>query len=213
MGPVPSGLATLFASGTLTDRADIELLELWTSRRDRVALEVLVQRHAALVMNVCRSLVTDPNDADDAFQATFLVLARKASSIRAGDSLVSWLCRVAYRITVRAGTGSTRRRSLSVDTRSKTGNSRRPSRPTGRGWTRSPFFSRTWTGFPTAIGYPSSSAIWRGSRRRRRRNGWAVPWARSGRVFPEREHGCGHVWCGAASRWPRVRSRPVSSIR
>jgi RNA polymerase sigma factor (sigma-70 family) len=112
MGPVLKGLATLFASGTLTDRTDIELLELWTSKRDRVALEVLVQRHAGLVMNVCRSLVSDPNDADDAFQATFLVLARKASSIRAGDSLASWLCRVAYRITVRACTESTRRREF-----------------------------------------------------------------------------------------------------
>ena len=83
---------------------------------------MLVQRHATSVLNVCRSLVSDPNNADDAFQATFLVLARKASSIRAGDSLASWLCRVAYRITVRAGTESAAAASLSVDTLSKTGN-------------------------------------------------------------------------------------------
>ena len=110
MDHIETGLATLFASGTSTGLSDIELLEQWASRGERTAFEVLVGRHARLVMNVCRGLLADPNDVDDAFQATFLVLARKGGSIRAGDSLASWLCRVAYRIAVRAGTESTRRR-------------------------------------------------------------------------------------------------------
>ncbi len=112
MDPVQAGLATLFASGTLTGLSDFELLERFASRSDRMALEVLVGRHAPLVLNVCRSVLSDSNDADDAFQATFLVLARKAASIRGGDSLASWLCRVAYRIAVRAGTESARRRQV-----------------------------------------------------------------------------------------------------
>jgi DNA-directed RNA polymerase specialized sigma24 family protein len=112
MNPVEAGLATLFASGTLTGLSDIELLERLASRGDRLAFEVLVGRHARLVLNVCRSLLPDPNDADDAFQATFLVLARKAGSIRVGQSRSSWLCRVAYRIAVRAGTESARRREV-----------------------------------------------------------------------------------------------------
>ena len=112
MDPVQAGLATLFASGTLTGLSDLELLERFASRGDRTAFEVLVGRHAPLVGSVCRDLLTDPNDADDAFQATFLVLARKAGSIRAGDSLASWLCRVAYRIAVRAGIETTRRRQV-----------------------------------------------------------------------------------------------------
>jgi RNA polymerase sigma factor (sigma-70 family) len=110
MNPIQAGLATLFASGTSTGLSDTELLERWASRGERMAFEVLVGRHAHLVMNVCRGLLADSNDADDAFQATFLVLARKAGSISAGDSLASWLCRVAYRIAVRAGTEATRRR-------------------------------------------------------------------------------------------------------
>ena len=67
-----------------------------------------MRRHGRLVMNVCHRLLADPSDADDAFQATFLVLGRKAGSIRTGDALASWLCRVAYRIAVRAGVDSKR---------------------------------------------------------------------------------------------------------
>src|SRR5271156_2695896 len=103
MDQVQAGLATLFASGTFTGLSDLELLERLAAQDDRMAFEVLVGRHAPLVLNVCRRLLADPNDADDAFQATFLVLARKAGSIRVGDALASWLCRVAYRIAVRAG--------------------------------------------------------------------------------------------------------------
>ncbi len=108
MDPIQAGLATLFASGTLTGLSDVELLERWASRGDRTAFEVLVRRHGRLVMNVCHRLLADPSDADDAFQATFLVLGRKAGSIRTGDALASWLCRVAYRIAVRAGVDSKR---------------------------------------------------------------------------------------------------------
>jgi RNA polymerase sigma factor (sigma-70 family) len=66
------------------------------------AFRELVNRHGPMVLAVCRQLLRHPHDADDAFQATFLVLVRKAGSIRVGDSLAPWLCSVAYRTARRA---------------------------------------------------------------------------------------------------------------
>src|SRR5262249_40239936 len=67
-------------------------------------------RHGPMVHNLCRSILHDPHSADDALQATFLVLARKAPSIRKRHSVASWLYGVAYRIALRAKTSATRRR-------------------------------------------------------------------------------------------------------
>jgi RNA polymerase sigma factor (sigma-70 family) len=110
MGGVEAQLGRLFAAGTLTGLTDAQLLERFASRGDELAFEAMMARHASLVLGVCRNVLRDPNDTEDAFQATFLVLARKARSIRTGNTLGSWLCRVAYRIAVRAGAESRRRR-------------------------------------------------------------------------------------------------------
>jgi len=103
-------LGRLLTSGTLTGLCDAQLLEQFAPRGDESAFAALMERHGPLVLGLCRNVLHDPNDADDAFQATFLVLARKAGSIRTRDTLASWLCRVAFRIAVRAGAASTRRR-------------------------------------------------------------------------------------------------------
>jgi RNA polymerase sigma factor (sigma-70 family) len=103
-------LGRLLTSGTLTGLSDTQLLEQFASRGDESAFAALMERHGPLVLGLCRKLLRDPNDAEDALQATFLVLARKAGSIRTSDTLASWLCRVAYRIAVRAGAASNRRR-------------------------------------------------------------------------------------------------------
>lgn len=97
------------ASEGLTDG---QLLERFIARQDESAFETLLQRHGPMVLGVCRSILHDPHDADDAFQATFLVLARKASSIRKRPSVASWLYGVAHRTALRAKINSARRRVL-----------------------------------------------------------------------------------------------------
>ena len=72
----------LFGAGTLVGMAEGQLLERFLSRRDEVAFEPLVARHGPMVLGVCRRVLSDPHDVEDAFQATFLVLVRKAHSLR-----------------------------------------------------------------------------------------------------------------------------------
>src|SRR5712675_762819 len=77
--------------------SDAQLLERFVVQRDEAAFELLVWRHGTMVLNLCRRLLRHEQDAEDAFQATFLVLARNAASIRSRDSLGSWLHGVARR--------------------------------------------------------------------------------------------------------------------
>ena len=98
--------------------ADADLLARFADARDEVAFELLVRRHAPMVLAVCRRVLADANDADDAFQATFLVLARKAASVERGRTLAAWLHRVACRaaLRIRADRGRrTAREEPSVD--------------------------------------------------------------------------------------------------
>src|SRR5436309_12872663 len=81
---------------------DGQLLEGFVSRRETAALEALVQRHGPMVWGVCRRVLANHHDAEDAFQATFLVLVRKASSIKPRDRVGNWLYGVAHQ-TARKG--------------------------------------------------------------------------------------------------------------
>src|SRR5919112_2758479 len=107
----PRDIRRLFESGTVTGMSDAQLLERFASRRDEAAFEALLRRHGPMVLGVCRRVLGNPHDAQDAFQATFLVLARKAGSIHAGDSLAPWLHGVAHRVAVRSRVGQVRRRT------------------------------------------------------------------------------------------------------
>ncbi len=100
----------LFGEGTLAGLPDARLLERYVRHRDELAFEALVRRHGSMVLAVCRRVLEDPNDADDAFQAAFLLLARKARSIWVEGSLGGWLHRVACRIALQVQSDASRRR-------------------------------------------------------------------------------------------------------
>src|SRR5271155_2458951 len=82
-------------------RSDGQLLEGFAQRREAAAFETLVERHGPMVLGVCRRVLHQVHDAEDAFQATFLALARKAGTISKTDSVGGWLYRVAYRLAIR----------------------------------------------------------------------------------------------------------------
>jgi RNA polymerase sigma factor (sigma-70 family) len=88
---------------------DAQLLERFVTAHDEAAFEVLVWRHAVLVMSVCRRVLHHEQDAEDAFQATFLAFARKAGSVGKRQALSSWLYKVAYRVALAVRARAARR--------------------------------------------------------------------------------------------------------
>ena len=102
----------LYRDGTFTAQSDGQLLDRYLSSRDEGAFEAIVNVHGPMVLSLCRRFLRDPRDIEDAFQATFLVLARKAGSIRNREVLSSWLYGVAYRVAVRSRSQVLKRRSI-----------------------------------------------------------------------------------------------------
>jgi RNA polymerase sigma factor (sigma-70 family) len=90
---------------------DAELLECYIARRDETAFAEMVRRHGPLVLGVCRRVLRDEHDAEDAFQATFLVLVRKAASIRPRAMLSNWLYGVAHNTALKANAMKRKRRA------------------------------------------------------------------------------------------------------
>ena len=106
-------LQTLFHEGAVGALSDGELLERFTTRRGEAAeaaFAILVERHAPMVLATCRQLLGDVHDAEDASQAAFLVLAKKARTIRSGQAIGGWLHAVAVRIASKAKVAAARRR-------------------------------------------------------------------------------------------------------
>src|SRR5438128_8872845 len=98
--PVPDGLS------------DRQLLQRFTLERDEAAFAALVHRHAALVWGTASRTLRSAEDVEDVFQASFLVLARKAASVRWRESVASWLYGVARRLAAKTRTASARRHAL-----------------------------------------------------------------------------------------------------
>ncbi|MBA4065759.1 MAG: hypothetical protein C0501_18975 [Isosphaera sp.] len=93
---------------------DAPLLAAFAERGDEAAFAALMRRHGPLVWGVCRRVVGDTHAAEDAFQASFLILARKARSVRSESSLAGWLARVAHRVALAARAAGATRRLLEV---------------------------------------------------------------------------------------------------
>jgi zinc protease len=115
-GTVVGSLGRLFESGTFAGLGEAQLLERFLTRGDEAAFEAILQRHGPMVLGVCRRVLEDPHDIADAFQATFLILVKKARSIRDREALGTWLYGVARRVAVRARVNARRLR-----TRERTG--------------------------------------------------------------------------------------------
>ncbi len=102
----------LFGEGTAIGLTDRQLLDRFADHRDSSAFEVLVRRHGPMVARVCRGAGLGADDAHDAFQATFLVLVRRAGALGKLDSLGGWLYGVACRVSARARVESARQRKI-----------------------------------------------------------------------------------------------------
>jgi RNA polymerase sigma factor (sigma-70 family) len=101
----------LFQGGSVSGLTECQLLERFASDRDELAFGALLARHGPMVLGVCRGVLDDPNDVDDAFQATFLVLVKKAGALRDGDRLAQWLYGVARKVSLRARSAANRKKA------------------------------------------------------------------------------------------------------
>lgn len=107
-------LHRLTAGSATGPEHDRQLLERFVVHREEAAFAALLDRHGAMVLRVCRRILHDAHEAEDAFQATFLILARQAHTIRQHQSIASWLYKVAYHVAVRARARATRRQELAT---------------------------------------------------------------------------------------------------
>src|SRR4051812_14187914 len=107
-GPLRDGLRRL-GRATAAGVSDADLLDRFARDRDEAAFELLVWRHAGMVLGTCRRLLGDAHDAEDVAQACFLVLARRAGAVGRRGSVGGWLHRVARRAALRARAARTRR--------------------------------------------------------------------------------------------------------
>ncbi len=108
---VMRSIGQLFCAGPVAGLDERELLERFAAARDEAAFAALVSLHGPMVLAVCRRMLHDEHDVEDAFQATFLVLVRRAGSIRDPGRLGPWLHGVARRVSMRARTEASRRRA------------------------------------------------------------------------------------------------------
>jgi RNA polymerase sigma factor (sigma-70 family) len=100
----------LFQGGSVAGLTEGQLLERFVTTRDEIAFGAIVARHGPMVLGVCRGVLNDPRDVEDAFQATFLILVKKARALRDRERLGPWLYGVARRVALRARTDASKRK-------------------------------------------------------------------------------------------------------
>jgi cytochrome c peroxidase len=100
--PILQLIRRLLEDESVRQLSDQHLLQQFSDHRDEAAFGTLLRRHGPMVFDVCRGVLSNEADAEDAFQASFLILARKAVSIRKKESVGSWLHGVAYRTALKA---------------------------------------------------------------------------------------------------------------
>jgi RNA polymerase sigma factor (sigma-70 family) len=103
-------LGRIFRGETVAGLSEWQLLERYLDCRDETAFEALVSRHGPMVLGVCRRMLADRTDVEDAFQATFLVLVRRARHLGPRDAIGPWLYGVATRVAMRSRSEAARRR-------------------------------------------------------------------------------------------------------
>jgi RNA polymerase sigma factor (sigma-70 family) len=113
-------IRTVFKKQDATGVLDADLLRRYVQQRDQAAFEILVRRHGPMVMGVCLRVLHNSHDAEDAFQATFLVLLRKASGLRSPGMIGNWLYGVAYRTALHARDAAAKRRAKEIEMTTRT---------------------------------------------------------------------------------------------
>ena len=212
-GDYHQAIERLFNEGTVSGLSEAQLLERFAARNDEAAFEALVERHGPMVLGVCRRFLRDPNDVDDAFQAVFLVLVRRAGDIRRKELLGNWLYGVACRVAVRARSLAARRPATitEADGDQIAGAAQNRTRAEAG-------FTRKSSGSPAAIVSRSSPATSRAARTRKPRPCSAARWARSkaGSPAPATCSASGWnvaAWRSRPSPWRRSSPRPTSAPR
>jgi RNA polymerase sigma factor (sigma-70 family) len=112
LDPMLRHIRKLVGAAAIQDLSDAQLLWRFVSAREETAFAALVERHGRLVWSVCWQVLRHQQDAEDAFQATFLVLARQAKALCRSETVAGWLYRVAYRLATKAGMNMARQRTL-----------------------------------------------------------------------------------------------------
>ncbi|HEY7156078.1 MAG TPA: sigma-70 family RNA polymerase sigma factor, partial [Gemmataceae bacterium] len=115
LGPLLRHLRKITDPSRAAGAGDNELLERFVTQRDEIAFELLVWRHQRMVRGVCRRVLRDDHEAEDAFQAAFLALVRKAYAVRRYQSVAGWLHKVAYHVALRARKGAAKRATVALD--------------------------------------------------------------------------------------------------
>jgi RNA polymerase sigma-70 factor (ECF subfamily) len=115
LGPLLRHLRKITDPSRAASASDNELLDRFVTQRDEIAFELLVWRHQRMVRGVCRRVLCDTHEAEDAFQAAFLALVRKAGAVRRYQPVAGWLHKVAYHVALRARKEAAKRAAVALD--------------------------------------------------------------------------------------------------